>query len=157
MTRLFLTTTSLCLSLAGAAAAQGAGEVLDHYADIAAAKYEDSLIAARALQDAVETLIDTPSAKHLTEARAAWLAARVPYQQTEVYRFGNPIVDDWEGRVNAWPLDEGLIDYVEGVAGSDANPAGALNVIASPTFTLSGQEVDATKITPALLQDTLQE
>jgi len=31
----------------------------------------------------------------------------VPYQQTEVYRFGNPIVDAWEGKVNAWPLDEG--------------------------------------------------
>ncbi|MEL6100891.1 MAG: imelysin family protein, partial [Pseudomonadota bacterium] len=32
---------------------------------------------------------------------------------TEVYRFGNAIVDDWEGKVNAWPLDEGLIDYVD--------------------------------------------
>ena len=46
---------------------------------------------------------------------SAWIAARVPYQQTEVYRFGNRIVDDWEGRVNAWPLDEGLIDYVDTV------------------------------------------
>ena len=46
-------------------------------------------------------------------ARTAWLAARVPYQQTEAYRFGNPIVDDWEGKLNAWPLDEGLIDYVD--------------------------------------------
>jgi uncharacterized iron-regulated protein len=26
-----------------------------------------------------------------------------------VYRFGNPIVDDWEGKGDAWPLDEGLI------------------------------------------------
>ena len=32
--------------------------------------------------------------------------------QTEAFRFGNKIVDDWEGRVNSWPLDEGLIDYV---------------------------------------------
>jgi putative iron-regulated protein len=159
MTRLFLTSTSLCLTLAGAAAAQGAGEVLDHYADIAAAKYEDSLITARALQDAVETLIDTPSAEHLAEARAAWLRARVPYQQTEVYRFGNPIVDDWEGKVNAWPLDEGLIDYVDGAYGgpTDANRLAALNVIANPSFTLSGQEIDASEITPALLEDTLHE
>ena len=44
-------------------------------------------------------------------ARAAWIAARPSYQQSEVFRFGNAIVDDWEGRVNAWPLDEGLIDY----------------------------------------------
>ena len=46
----------------------------------------------------------------------------VPYQQTEAYRFGNAIVDDWEGRVNAWPLDEGLIDYVD--AGYGTQKAG---------------------------------
>ena len=32
--------------------------------------------------------------------------------QSEVFRFGNAVVDDWEGQMNAWPLDEGLIDYV---------------------------------------------
>ena len=64
------------------------------------------------------------------------LAARVPYQQTEVFRFGNAIVDDWEGKVNAWPLDEGLIDYVDASYGgpSDENAFAALNVIANPTF-----------------------
>jgi putative iron-regulated protein len=88
-----------------------------------------------------------------------YLEARVPYMQTEVYRFGNPIVDDWEGKVNAWPLDEGLIDYVDGTYGgpTDANQLAALNVIANPTFTLSGTEIDATEITPALLQDSLHE
>ncbi len=134
-------------------------EVLGTYADIAEAKYEDSLIAARALGDAVAALIEAPSAENLQAARATWLAARVPYQQTEVYRFGNPIVDDWEGRVNAWPLDEGLIDYVDGayVGPTDENELAALNVIANPTFTLSGVEIDASDITPALLQDTLHE
>lgn len=134
-------------------------EVLETYADIAEAKYEDSVIAARALSDAVAALIAEPSAEALQAASAAWLAARVPYQQTEVYRFGNPIVDDWEGRVNAWPLDEGLIDYVDGTYGgpTDANELAALNVIANPVFTLSGAEVDAFAITPALLQDTLHE
>lgn len=159
MTRVFLSTTSLCLSLAGASMAQDAPEVLHHYADIAAAKYEDSLITARVLQDAVVALIAAPSAENLTAARAAWLRARVPYQQTEVFRFGNPIVDDWEGKVNAWPLDEGLIDYVDGAYGgpTDANQLAALNVIANPSFTLSGNELDATEITPAFLQDQLHE
>ena len=60
-------------------------------------------------------LLATPSEATLAAARDAWLAARVPYMQTEVFRFGNPVVDDWEGRVNAWPLDEGLIDYVDAV------------------------------------------
>ncbi|MET4104375.1 putative iron-regulated protein [Roseovarius sp. MBR-78] len=159
MTRLFLTTTSLCLTLAGAASAQSAGDVLDHYADLAAAKYEDSLTTARALQDAVNSLIANPSPEALSAARGAWLRARVPYQQTEVYRFGNAIVDDWEGKVNAWPLDEGLIDYVEGAYGgpSDANQLAALNVIANPVFILSGQEIDASHITPALLEGQLHE
>jgi len=134
-------------------------EVLDTYADIAAAKYADSLATAQTLQTAVEALLAKPSAEALEAARAAWRAARVPYMQTEVYRFGNPIVDDWEGRVNAWPLDEGLIDYVDAVYGgaTDENVYAVLNVVASPAFTLSGQDIDASKITPALLQDTLQE
>lgn len=134
-------------------------EVLDTYADIAAAKYADSLATAQTLQTAVEVLLAEPSAEALEAARVAWRAARVPYMQTEVYRFGNPIVDDWEGRVNAWPLDEGLIDYVDAVYGgaTDENAYAVLNVVASPTFTLSGQEIDASEITPALLQETLQE
>jgi putative iron-regulated protein len=52
-----------------------------------------------------------------------------------------------------------LIDYVDTTYGgpSDENEFAALNVIANPTFTLSGTEVDATIITPALLEETLQE
>ena len=159
MLRTVLTTTALATALTSAAQAQTATEVLDTYADIAEANYGDSLEAARALQEAVGTLIESPSADAMAAARAAWLEARVPYQQTEVYRFGNPIVDDWEGKVNAWPLDEGLIDYVDGAyAGpSDANQLARLNVIANPSFTLSGQQIDATEITPELLQDTLHE
>jgi putative iron-regulated protein len=134
-------------------------EVVDTYADIAAAKYEDSLTTAIALQTAVNTFVAAPSDATLQTAKDAWLAARVPYQQTEVYRFGNPIVDDWEGRVNAWPLDEGLIDYVDA---SYAGPGGentlaTLNLIATPQFTLSGSVIDATIITPALIRDTLHE
>jgi putative iron-regulated protein len=154
-----LATTALATFLAMPAAAQEAADVLATYADIAAAGYEDSVITAHALDAAVAALVETPSAATLAAARAAWLEARVPYQQTEVFRFGNAIVDDWEGRVNAWPLDEGLIDYVDGAYGgpSDENTLAALNVIANPSFTLSGAEIDATEITPALLQETLHE
>ena len=109
---------SACTALAGLtlsaqAHEHGKSAVLETYADIAEAKYADSLIAAKRLQAAVEALTSNPSAEALEAAKAAWIASRVPYQQTEVYRFGNPIVDDWEGKVNAWPLDEGLIDYVD--------------------------------------------
>ena len=141
------------------AAAQTQGEVLATYADIALAGYEDSLTTARTLQAAVDGFVAAPSEATLALARAAWIAARVPYQQTEAFRFGNPIVDAWEGRVNAWPLDEGLIDYVDASYGgaTDENPLAAANIIASPVLMIAGQEVDATEITPALIAETLNE
>lgn len=154
-----LSSTALFVALATPVLAVEKAEVLETYADIAAAKYGDSLTAAQSLQTAVQTLVADPSAAALQAAKTAWLAARVPYQQTEVYRFGNAIVDDWEGKVNAWPLDEGLIDYVDAAYGgaTDENEFAALNVIANPSFTLSGEQIDARQITPALLADTLQE
>ena len=87
--------------------------ILDTYGDIALAMYEDSLAAAKALEAAIDAFLAAPTDETLQAAKDAWIASRVPYQQTEGYRFGNAIVDDWEGRVNAWPLDEGLIDYVD--------------------------------------------
>jgi putative iron-regulated protein len=66
-------------------------------------------------------------------------------------------VDDWEGRVNAWPLDEGLIDYTSADYGNEENSLAALNIIATPKFTLSGTEIDATTITPDLISGTLHE
>nr|WP_246226222.1 imelysin family protein [Chelativorans xinjiangense] len=128
--------------------------VLNTYADIALAGYEDSLETARALQGAVDALIADPSEETLTAAREAWLASRAPYQQTEAYRFGNAIVDEWEGRVNAWPLDEGLIDYVDASYGteSDENSFYTVNVIANDEVSAAGETVDASQITPDLIQ-----
>lgn len=162
MKSLLLATSALAIGAASLAMADDTvskAAVLETYADIAAANYGDSLITAKVLQAAVDQLIADPSAGSLQAAKDAWLAARVPYQQTEVFRFGNAIVDDWEGKVNAWPLDEGLIDYVDASYGgpTDENEAAVLNVIANPTFTLSGETVDASEITPALLEETLQE
>lgn len=158
-----LMTSTLALAFAGTsvlAAGHASPEaVLTNYANIAEAKYADSLATAKILQNAVNALVANPSAETLQAAKSAWLASRVPYQQTEVYRFGNTIVDDWEGKVNAWPLDEGLIDYVDASYGgaTDENASAVLNVIANPSFTLGGETVDASTITPALLEDTLQE
>ena len=133
-------------------------EVVTTYADIAEATYGDSLTTAQALQQAVAALVAAPSEANLLAARRAWLAARGPYQQSEAFRFGNPVVDDWEGKVNAWPLDEGLIDYVAaGHGDNEENDLATLNVIATPKFTLSGVEIDATAITPDLISGTLHE
>ncbi|MER0238420.1 imelysin family protein [Fulvimarina sp. MAC8] len=133
--------------------------VLTNYADIALAGYSDALETAKALDAATDELIENPSEETLKAAREAWRESRPSYQQTEVFRFGNPIVDAWEGRVNAWPLDEGLIDYVDSSygTGSDSNQLYTANVIASDEVTIGGETVDVSTITPALIQDKLQE
>lgn len=148
----------LTTSWAGVAAAADRAAVVETYADIAEATYGDSLATAVALQTAVEALIAAPSADSLQAARAAWKEARAHYQQSEVFRFGNPVVDAWEGRVNAWPLDEGLIDYVDVSYGeSEENPLAAANVIANPKIEVAGQEIDASVITPDLIAGALHE
>lgn len=95
------------------------------YADIVYASYEDSLILVRDLQDAIDAFVAEPTEQTFQAAKDAWLAAREPYGQTEAYRFyGGPIDDEDgpEGLINAWPLDEVYIDYVEG-----APEAGIIN------------------------------
>ena len=134
-------------------------DVIKTYANIAEAAYSDAHVTAQKLQVAVNMLIANPTPKSLATARQAWIAARVPYQQTEVFRFGNPIVDNWEGKVNAWPLDEGLIDYVQGDYGtaSDENQLYAANVIANTSLKIGGRSVDASKLTKEFLAKTLHE
>ena len=153
----YLSALALSTALCAPAFATTPDEVVSHYADMALAGYQDSLTTAQTLQVTVAALIATPSDETLQAARDAWKAARIPYQQTEAFRFGNPIVDDWEGRVNSWPLDEGLIDYTSGDYGNEENALATLNVIATPKFTLSGREIDASTITPELISGTLHE
>ncbi len=156
------TITAAGLLTGSAVVAQAAGDaaaVVKAYADMAQVEYSDSLSTAKALDEAIDAFLAAPSQEGLAAARKAWLAARVPYQQTEAFRFGNAIVDDWEGRVNAWPLDEGLIDYVDPSYGteSDQNALYTANVIAHPEITINGEAVDASSITPEFLSGTLQE
>lgn len=134
-------------------------DIAKTYADIAYAGYQDSLSMAEALRGKIANFIASPTAETLSAARTAWIAARVPYMQTEAFRFGNKIVDDWEGKVNAWPLDEGLIDYVDGAYGNE-HPENTLyvsNVIANTSLKISGKDVDTSNITKVLLSDTLHE
>ncbi|WP_067868545.1 imelysin family protein [Neptuniibacter marinus] len=134
-------------------------DILDNYANIAQATYEDSLLTAQELNKVLNLFLAKPTEENLKKAREAWIAARVPYQQSEAFRFGNPIVDDWEGKVNAWPLDEGLIDYVAAGYGaeSDENPFYTANIVANSKLKVGGVEIDASKIDKKLLAETLHE
>ena len=149
-------TTALCASPAFADLRE---DVVANYAEIGAATYGDAAVTAHALQTAVDAFLAAPSEAGLEAARDAWKAARAPYMQSEVFRFGNPVVDAWEGQVNAWPLDEGLIDYVDAdsAAVNEENDYALLNVVANPQITIAGTAVDASQITPALIADVLQE
>lgn len=96
-------------------------EAMVTYADIVFASYEDSLTLAIELQVAIDAFIAEPSEETHQLAKDAWLAANEPYGQTEAYRFyGGPIddADGPEGLMNAWPLDEAYVDYVDGMPSS---------------------------------------
>lgn len=132
------------------------------YSDMAQAAYQDSLATAKLLQAAVNTYVDTPTQANLDAAKAAYKAARLPYSQTEVFRFDEGFVtandkraigsiDGWEGQVNAWPLDEALIDYVsDSYEGEYKDKA---NIINSESISVGSIKQDTKNITPELLAD----
>lgn len=135
-----------------AVATDAKNNVAEHYTVIAHAVFEDALITAKKLSVHVDDLLNSPSEKNLKAAKVAWKAARVPYQQSEVFRFGNANVDDWEGQLNAWPLDEGLIDYVAaGYAHELGNVGSTANIVASKTLTMGSETLNLDQITPTLL------
>jgi putative iron-regulated protein len=122
---------------------------MKNYGDLAEAMYSDALAKAKDLDKAIDVFLAAPNSATLSAARDAWKASRVPYMQTEGFRFGNKIVDDWEGEVNSWPLDEGLIDYVDKASYGDTkeeNPLYTANVIANKKIRLGPKILDASKI-----------
>ncbi len=126
--------------------------VVAHYADMVFAVYSDAESTAKTLQTAIDTFLANPSDETLKAARTAWIAARVPYLQSEVFRFGNTIIDDWEGQVNSWPLDEGLIDYVDkSYEHALGNPGANANIIANTQIQVGEDKVDVKDITPEKL------
>lgn len=158
MTRAAVLAATLAASLGGLpsgghAASPDAKAVIATYEAIAEAMYQDAHAGAVALQQTVDALVKGPTESTLKAARKAWIDARPAYQQTEGLRFGNAIVDDWEGRVNAWPLDEGLIDYVDAGYGSEAehNPLYTANVIANRKIRVGATMVDASTIDKKLI------
>ncbi|QXH55775.1 imelysin family protein [Pseudomonas maumuensis] len=136
----------------GAVDEAAAKAVVKHYAEMVHAVYSDSLSTAKQLQTAVDAFLAKPDDQTLKAAREAWVASRVPYLQSEVFRFGNTIIDDWEGQVNAWPLDEGLIDYVDkSYEHALGNPAANANIIANTEIQVGEDKIDVKDITPEKL------
>ncbi|WP_054918215.1 imelysin family protein [Pseudomonas sp. NBRC 111138] len=145
-------TTAPAAAPAGQVDEAAAKAVVAHYADMVFAVYSDAESTAKTLQTAIDTFLVNPNDETLKAARTAWIAARVPYLQSEVFRFGNTIIDDWEGQVNAWPLDEGLIDYVDkSYEHALGNPGANANIIANNEIQVGEDKVDVKEITPEKL------
>ena len=145
---------------------------LTAYADYAIDSYAKAKADAVSMKTALTAFTATPTEATLTAAKEAWLTSRESYGVTEILRlscgpidgsaectnapsaghtafldaFGGP-----EGQLNAWPLDENMIDYT-----SDTNgPIAGANIInTTGAFTpTGGTEVDATTINKALIAE----
>jgi putative iron-regulated protein len=111
-------TTTTAAAASGTYDAALATEVVEHYADGVHGTYAASLESATSMKDEIDAFVADPTDASLAAAKDAWLDARDDYGLTEAFRFyGGPIDDEEdgpEGQINAWPLDEAYIDYVEG-------------------------------------------
>jgi len=87
------------------------------YGSVVYSHYTAAFGAAQHMQKAIESFLAQPNQQTLDAARLAWVQARQPYLMTEAYRFYEGPIDAPEtgpgGRINAWPVNEAFIDYVQ--------------------------------------------
>ena len=125
--KVLITLAATLLALVAMAACASGGptdelktSVVENYAAGAHASYSRSLASAQAMDAAIDSFLAEPSQVRLDAAKRAWLLARDDYGVTEVYRFYEGPIDNEEngpeGLLNAWPMDESYVDYVEGNA-----------------------------------------
>ena len=112
-------------------------DVVANYADGVYSLYSKSLTSATDMDRAIDLFLSDPTASSLEAAKRAWLNARDDYGPTEAFRFyGGPIDNEEngpEGLLNAWPMDESYVDYVEG----NANAGIINNPVEFPTINAS--------------------
>ncbi len=96
--------------------------VIENYAKMVYQNYKDSYDAAVTMQKSINAFVANPTLATMKAAKKAWLAAREPYGESEVFRGSNGPIDaegnePWminnEAQINAWPLNEVYIDYVK--------------------------------------------
>ncbi len=101
-------------------------QVKETYANMAFAIYSDAYTSAVSLQTAIDAFVTSPSQVNMDAAKQAWLNAREIYGLSEVFRFVDGPIDNPdngpEGLINAWPMDEAYVDYVQ-----DNASAGIIN------------------------------
>ncbi|MFY4764970.1 imelysin family protein [Aliarcobacter butzleri] len=138
--------------------------ILEAYSNIALDNYTNALKDAKNLKIAIDKFAKAPTQENFDAAKKAWLDSRESYGSTEIFRLSNGPIDaeeGWiadaygslEGQINAWPLDENMIDYTvdaEGklTSGNIIDTVGKFNPGGEDS-----KEVDVTKITVDALTD----
>ena len=111
---------------------------VESYAELVYRTYSSAKADAVTMQRAITAFLINPNAETHQAAKASWTEARQSYLQTEAFRFYEGPIDfvdpetgeeGPEGRINAWPMNEAFIDYVQGKADS--------GVINDPSFEIS--------------------
>jgi putative iron-regulated protein len=138
-----------------AMASQTNKAILHTYADLATSSYNQALSNAQGLQATLQAFANAPTKNTMEAAKQAWLQSRETYGVTEIFRLSaGPIdaEDGWvadaygalEGQINAWPLDENMIDYTTAADGTITTG----NIIDTKgVFNPGGKPVDVTTIT----------
>jgi putative iron-regulated protein len=138
--------------------------ILVSYAKIAQDNYNDAVKDAKLLQKSINAFVKNPTQTTLANAKNAWLNSRESYGQTEAFRLSNGPIDaeeGWvadtygalEGQINAWPLDENMIDYTIDANGKRTSG----NIIDTKgSFNPGGEDskaVNVAKITPEAITE----
>ena len=124
---------------------------LKSYLKLGTTIYHSSLESSKKLDDEITKFLSSPTQQKFAQLKETYRKARIHYQQSEVFRFANPEVDELEGRVNAWPVDESYLDYVaitKNIAKNENSQSSANtknthtdNIIASSIIKFAGSQV----------------
>ena len=115
----FLLSTTVCFS---SNIKIDTNTLIGTYSTIAVANYADAIKDAENLEKAIADLAKHPTQENVDKAKTAWLNARESYGTSEIFRLSGGPIDAEEGwvadaygsleaQMNAWPLDENMIDY----------------------------------------------
>src|SRR4051794_15503474 len=83
--------------------------VVKQYAVNLEANYADVVGKLQTLDAAVQAFVAAPSEAGLQACRAAWLDAHHRYGECEYSRFYGGPIDQAQGAMNEWPIDESFI------------------------------------------------
>ncbi|MPN28070.1 hypothetical protein SDC9_175509 [bioreactor metagenome] len=81
--------------------------ILENYVDnIVLPTYADLENKSKAMRDAVDKFVKSPTQNNLTAAADAWRAARIPWEQSESFLYGPADLLGLDPSLDSWPLDQ---------------------------------------------------